>query len=167
VTPSPAVTTGANTATHRPTEPFRREHVQIKAHLDHLNQAVGALAAADPEERRRTMMLVVSFMDEHLKPHAEWEERVLYPAVDKRAGSGTQPFTASMRYEHRIVVRWSEELKAELAAPTPDVTKFVRRADNLLGLISAHFEEEEEVLLPILDRTMSPDEFEREIGEAH
>ena len=35
--------------------------------------------------------------------------------------------------------------------------------NNLLGLIWAHFEEEEEVLLPILDRTMSAEEFQREI----
>lgn len=105
------------------------------------------------------MARVVRFFREHIKPHAEWEERVLYPAVDKRAASGPNPFTASMRYEHRIVVRWTDEL-----ANTPDVIGFARRADNLLGLVWAHFEEEEEVLLPILDRSMSKEEFDQEIG---
>lgn len=154
----------ARAAPGRPTEPFRREHVEIKEHLAHLDAAVGKLAAESPDEQRRTMQHVVEFLIEHIKAHADWEERVLYPAVDKRTCAGANPFTASMRYEHRIIGRWIDELAAIAASPTPDVTAFVRRADNLLGLISAHFEEEEEVLLPILDRAMSHEEFEREIG---
>jgi hemerythrin-like domain-containing protein len=151
----------------RPTEPFRREHVGIKEHLEHLNAEVGKLSVASPSEQRASMQHVVDFVREHIKPHAEWEERVLYPAVDRRAASGPNPFTASMRYEHRIVVRWTDELAAIAAAPAADITAFARRADNLLGLIWAHFEEEEEVLLPILDRTMSREDFEREIGGHH
>jgi hemerythrin-like domain-containing protein len=64
-------------------------------------------------------------------------------------------------------MRWTDELAALASAPGPDVTAFARRADNLLGLIWAHFEEEEELLLPILDRTMSHEEFEHEIGRHH
>jgi hemerythrin-like domain-containing protein len=107
---------------------------------------------------------VVGFVRDHIKPHAEWEERVLYPAVDRRAARGPNPFTASMRYEHGIVVRWTDELATMAAASPLDVVAFRRRADNLLGLIWAHFEEEEQVLLPILDRTMSKEDFDREIG---
>ena len=151
----------------RPTEPFRREHVEIKEHLDHLKTEIGKLAAAPPGEQKASMQHVVSFVREHIKPHAEWEEQVLYPAVDRRAASGPNPFTASMRYEHRIVVRWTDELASMASSATPDITAFARRADNLLGLIWAHFEEEEEVLLPILDRTMSKEDFEREIGRHH
>jgi hemerythrin-like domain-containing protein len=103
---------------------------------------------------------VVRFLGEHIRPHAEWEERVLYPLVDGKAGSPARhPFTASMRYEHRIVGRWIDEMGAIRGKAKPDVRAFARRADNLLGLIAAHFEEEEEVLLPILDATMKPEEF--------
>lgn len=149
---------------NRPTEPFRREHAEIKEHLDHLDVELGKLATAPAQDRAASMQRVVGFVREHIKPHAEWEERVLYPAVDRRAASGPNPFTASMRYEHGIVGRWTDELAAIAAAPAPDATAFTRRADALLGLIRAHFEEEEEVLLPILDRTMSKEDFEREIG---
>ncbi len=149
---------------NRPTEPFRREHAGIKEHLEHIHVELGKLSSASPDQQRASMRPVVGFLREHIKPHAEWEERVLYPAVDKRAASGNSPFTASMRYEHGIVGRWTDELAAIASSPTPDADAFVRRADNLLGLISAHFEEEEEVLLPILDRTMSKEEFDREIG---
>lgn len=149
---------------NRPTEPFRREHAEIREHLDHLDAELGKLATASPEDRRASMQHVVGFVRQHIQPHAQWEERVLYPAVDRRAASGRNPFTASMRYEHGIVARWTDELAAMAAASAPDTTAFTRRADNLLGLIRAHFEEEEEVLLPILDRTMSKEQFDREIG---
>jgi hemerythrin-like domain-containing protein len=159
----PRSTTAAMSTT-RPTEPFRHEHADIKEHLDHLKEEIGTLATSSPDEQRRVMQHVIGFLREHIKPHAEWEERVLYPAVDRRAASGPNPFTASMRYEHRIVARWTEELAALATASAPDVAAFMRRADNLLGLIWAHFEEEEEVLLPILDRTMTKEDFDREIG---
>jgi len=110
------------------------------------------------------MKRVVSFLQEQIEPHAQWEGRVLYPAVDKRAASGPNAFTASMRYEHRIIGRWIHDLAAESRTETPDALVFARRADNLLGLLWAHLEEEEQVLLPILDATMSQGEFDREIG---
>jgi hemerythrin-like domain-containing protein len=148
----------------RPTEPFRREHAKIQEHLQHVHVELGKLTAAAADAQRASMEHVVKFFREHIKPHAEWEERVLYPAVDKRAATGANPFTASMRYEHRIVGRWTDELASMAASASPDAAAFVRRADNLLGLIWAHFEEEEMVLLPVLDETMTPEQFEREVG---
>ena len=53
------------------------------------------------------------------------------------------------------------------AQPSPDVKSFTRRAYGLLGLLEAHFEEEEQVLLPILDRTMSKEEFDKMYNQFH
>lgn len=125
----------------RVTEPFRKEHAEIEEHL--------------------------GFLEGHIAPHARWEERVLYPAVDRRVHEGAPPFTASMRHEHEIVARWINALEREAAKERPDPRAFTRQADALLGLLRAHFEEEEEVLLPILDRAMTSDEYEREIGHTH
>lgn len=154
-------------ATDRPTEPFRREHAEIKEHLAHLGAELGDLVTSAPDQQRAIMQHTVKFFVEHIEPHAAWEERVLYPVVDARAGSGENRFTATMRYEHGVVGRWTKELQAIAAEPSPDVKRFTRRAYALLGLLEAHFEEEEQVLLPILDRTMSKEEFEREIGAHH
>lgn len=110
------------------------------------------------------MSMVVKFLDEHIRKHAEWEEAHLYPAVDKRTTAGTHPFTESMRYEHRIVGRSIDQLAAMAKDPAPNATVFARSADRLLGLIAAHFEEEEEVLLPILDKAMTKEQFEAELG---
>lgn len=40
-----------------------------------------------------------------------------------------------------------------------------RRAVHLVGLLRGHFEVEEQVLLPVLDATMTAEEFKREVGD--
>ncbi|MFZ5481345.1 MAG: hemerythrin domain-containing protein [Myxococcota bacterium] len=150
----------------RPTDPFREQHAELRTHLAHLSTRLGALASVPAAEQRALMLEIVAFLDSHVRPHAQWEERVLYALVDRKAGGGTG-ITATMRHEHRIVDRWIDELAAEAARPQPDPRAFGRRAHNLLGLLQAHFEEEEEVLLPVLDRTMSRDEFMQAMGPSH
>jgi hemerythrin-like domain-containing protein len=128
----------------------------------------GSMIKSDAEAQRKTANKVVEFLRDHILAHAEWEERHLYPAVDKRVHAGEHPFTASMRYEHRIIGRWIDELRQLAAKPSVDAAGFVRNTDRLLGLITAHFEEEEEVLLPILDQRTTKEELEKELGlEAH
>jgi hemerythrin-like domain-containing protein len=148
----------------RPTAAFRAEHRTIQEHLRHVHDWVGALSTQSPAEQRKSAQKITAFFEEHIKPHAEWEERFLYPVVDKLAGGGANAFTSTMRYEHRIVGRWIGELRAQADKPTIDAAKFARRADNLLGLVWAHFEEEEQVLLPFIDKGMSREQFERALG---
>lgn len=151
----------------RPTEPFRKEHVEVKVHLGHADEWVRSLMDGTAADPKGTMGKVVAFFRGHIVPHAEWEERVLYPAVDKRAAKGANPFTASMRHEHRIVGKWIDALAAEAGKDKPDPKAFARDAFKLLGLVEAHFEVEEEVLLPVLDKSMTAKQFEKEIGHGH
>jgi hemerythrin-like domain-containing protein len=148
----------------RPTNAFRAEHREMQEHLRHVHEWVGTLSTQQPPEQRKLAQKIASFFEKHIKPHAEWEERFLYPVVDKLAGGGANAFTSTMRYEHRVVGRWIGELRSDADKPKIDVPKFARRADNLLGLIWAHFEEEEEVLLPLIDKVMTRAQFERELG---
>lgn len=161
----PAAALAAPPASARATESFRREHGEIQVHLGHVRDWNEALLKQSPAEQKKTAQSVVTFFEKHIKPHAEWEEKVLYPLVDRLAGGGRHRFTATMRHEHRIVGRWIEELAKEASKSTPDYTAFARRADNLLGLVSAHFEEEEEVLLPLIDGSMTREEFEKVVGK--
>ena len=95
---------GEETATdQRPTARFRAEHREVKEHLRHVEEWVGALRTQSPAERRKTAEKVVSFFEKHIEPHAEWEEQHLYPVVDTLAGGGPNAFTSSMRYEYRVV----------------------------------------------------------------
>jgi hemerythrin-like domain-containing protein len=155
-------------ASAQPTESFRQEHVEVKKHLDHIAGFVGELPKQGAEDQRATMNKIVKALRGHVLQHAEWEDKVLYGLVDTKAGTTEKHrFTASMRHEHVIVARWIGDLERELQKPKPDVTMFARKADNLLGLVLAHFECEEEVLLPVIDKTMTKEEFERAVGTAH
>jgi hemerythrin-like domain-containing protein len=148
----------------RPTARFRAEHKEVGEHLRHVHEWVGALSTQQAAEQRKTAQRVAAFFEEHIKPHAAWEERFLYPVVDKLAGRGPNAFTSTMRYEHRVVGRWIGELRAEADKERIDAELFSRRTDNLLGLLWAHFEEEEEVLLPFIEKEISKEQFERELG---
>jgi hemerythrin-like domain-containing protein len=146
----------------RPTESFRTEHMNLKRHLEHIRVMAGELPEQGEPEQREVMARIVRFFEHHITPHAQWEEERLYPLGDQLAG-GSQPFTASLRYEHRLVDRGVAELRRELGRG--DAAAFARRADQLIGLVGAHFEVEEEVLLPILDQAMTVEEFRAAIGE--
>jgi hypothetical protein len=142
----------------RVTDSFRKEHIGIQRHLIHVTDMVGSLRLATPLEAKRIMQAVVSFFDVEIRPHAEWEDEVLYPVIDEKAG-GKPPITATMRRAHTVIGRWIDWLAREAEKPTPDAIAFARKADNLFGLLMAHCEEEEEVLLPILDGAMTQDEY--------
>ena len=154
---------GEEGAMKRVTDPFREEHAEIRVHLGHIEHQAGALRTAPPAEQQKSMAFISKFLNDHIRAHAAWEEKVLYPVVDRLAKSGKEPFTATMRYEHGVVGRWIDELAAESAKAAPDVEAFTRRTDNLLGLLTAHFEEEEEVLLPLIDKGMTSEQFKREV----
>jgi len=146
------------------TELFRREHAEFKTFLAGIGHQVDqlyAVSAVNPA----TLANIVQELDRHMTPHAEWEERVLYPVVDRHAGGGRPAFTASMRYEHRMIARQLAELMQEAHRQAPDARRFARHADHPLGLVAAHFEAEEEVLLSLLDSSMTAEEFRREVME--
>lgn len=138
------------------TEPLRRERQRVRDALDRLDRMIGELPSLGPGERKLTLGKIVREFQKQVLSHLEWEESVLFPLVDKMAG-GTA-ITQAPRHEHRIVVRWQAGLAVEIARETPDVLPFSRLADQLLGLVLAHLENEEEILLPVLDRTMTADQ---------
>jgi iron-sulfur cluster repair protein YtfE (RIC family) len=143
---------------------FRALHQELRTHTTRLTIQVGKLSKQTPEEQKASMTEIVASFTDNIHSHAKIEEQVLYPAVDQAAGSPAEyPFTATMRYEHRIIGRWITELRNHSSQPSPDIRAFTRRAENLLGLISAHLEEEEDILLPVLDSKMTVAQFKKEV----
>lgn len=146
------------------TAELRAERARIRVTLSRISQLAGAVGSAPPERRGPAMREVVDALDACLGPHLEWEERTLHPIVDKFACEGPAAFSASMRYEHEIIHRWMAEL-ARVAGATPgDAGGFVRQADRLLGVVTAHFELEEHVFFPVLDRSVSVEWFRERAG---
>lgn len=151
-------------AAERPTESFRLHHAEIREHLGHIDAMAESLPGQSPTARAETMRRVVGFLQEHIAPHAADEERILYPVVERLAGQGSR-LTAVPIHEHRIVERWIGALEHEAAKPAPDAVAFATGALHLTGLLHAHFEIEEEVLLPVLDRTMTRAQFQRDVAD--
>ncbi len=150
--------------TMKVTQGVRDGHAELREQLEVHLAAVGDLPRASAREAEATMDRVVMFLDDEIRPHATWEEVKLYPLLDALVG-GREGFTATLRREHAIIDRWIEELAVHAGSTAPDATWFARRADRLFGLIDAHLEEEEAVLLPILDRAYgTADQFERAVG---
>lgn len=147
----------------QPTASFRDHHAEMLEHLGHIDEMALSLADQPPTEQGTTMRQIVRFLKEDIATHAGEEERVLYPVVARAAGEPAR-LTDVPVFEHRVVERWISGLEAESMKARPDVRAFTRDALHLVGLLRAHFEMEEEVLLAQIDETMSAEQFEREVG---
>ena len=132
---------------------IRHVRAAIRRKLASLAAEVGALDGLAGGVQRASMERVARELEACLRPHLEWEEATIHPIADKYACEGPAVFSASMRYEHEIIYRWLGELAALAEG---DAASFRRRADNVLGLVLAHFELEESVLFPVLERSLPP-----------
>ena len=150
------------TDTTLPTEPLRAEHRDLLPHLQGLETIADEVDRWDADEAAHVLGDIVGFLRGHLVPHAEAEEQVLYPAVEEAmAAPGA---TATMRADHAEIVSRIDRL-AETAATVADrwpdnaVTRDVtHQLVGLAAILLLHFRKEEEVLLPVLDTTLSPDD---------
>lgn len=145
-----------------PTEPLRAEHRDLLPHLRALDTAADELDRWDRDEAVHVLGDIVGFLRGHLVPHATAEEHVLYPAVeDAMAAPGA---TATMRADHAEIVARIDRL-ADAARTMeerwPDAGLARDLAHQLVGLsaiLQLHFRKEEEVLLPVLDSTLSAED---------
>jgi hemerythrin-like domain-containing protein len=128
-------------------EGIRHKHTQIRKRLAEVEALVAPLGAGVPD--MATARRVLRFFKRELSPHMDDEERVLYPDVDRVVG-GSEPFTSALRREHRIMRRWVVHLEAA-SGRGDDLGLFARRAENLIGMLYAHMETEEAVILPLVD----------------
>lgn len=134
-------------------ERIREVRAGITEKLSSLAADLASLEGMTDSDRRACMQRVAGEMSGCLRAHLEWEESTVHPIADKYACEGPAVFSASMRYEHQIIYRWLGELR-DLAEG--EAAAFRRRADNLLGVVLAHFELEENVLFPVLERSLLP-----------
>ena len=125
---------------------FGSEHAILLGGFD----AVLARATA-PVATRAERQQFVDFLRKTLIPHAQVEERVLYPALDSVLGTHGYA-TATMVLDHRAIARLTVELAA-LAPGDPEL--FQRRALAVAALVENHFAKEEDFVLPNLARKMS------------
>lgn len=95
----------------------------------------------------------VAFARESLLPHTMHEEAVLYDRVDELIGTGVA--TAGLREDHAEIERRVDTL----AESTSDGASLPLELHELSALVVHHFQTEELILIPYLERSLPDEEF--------
>lgn len=144
------------------TEPLREEHRELLPSIEALKAAADAVGFSSLPAQREKANASYAFLTEHLIPHAEAEDRVLYAEIDRLIGTrGGTRATDTMRRDHVEVGRLTArlgELRENLLSrelTSEEQCELRRVLYGLHTLVNVHFAKEEEVYLPLLDRELS------------
>jgi hemerythrin-like domain-containing protein len=149
-------------------EEIHHHHQEI---LNTLTQHVTALIeerpTADPDG-------LVRFLHGDLMPHAEGEERYMYPALDPVLRAHGRP-TATMTVDHEFIAGYirriaetAQALRAAAADDRPALLAHLRRLSlQLEALLTVHLEKEERVYLPLFEQYLPEAEQQRILDGMH
>ena len=146
----------------RLTQPLRDEHKKLLPHIELLRTVADTIGEAPITSLRQSVDEVYTFLTHHLLPHAQAEERALYPVVGRLMGAPEA--TATMSRDHIEIDRLTQELGSlrshlESASVAVSQEQALRRVlYSLFAVVTVHFAKEEEVYLPILDARLTADE---------
>ncbi len=144
------------------TQPLHEEHQELLPQIERLRAIADFVGEAPLPLLKQGLDEVYDFLAHHLIPHAQAEERALYPVVQKVMGAPEA--TRTMVRDHIEIGRLTDEramLRTELArTPVTSVQiQALRRVlYGLYTLVKVHFAKEEAVYLPLLDARLSPAE---------
>ena len=144
------------------TQPLRDEHKVLWPHVAGLRATAELVGEAPLEALQRGVDEAYDFLAHHLIPHAQAEDRALYPVVQKVMGAAEA--TGTMSRDHVEVGRLTAELgelRLQLGAGSLKLAQAnaLRRVlYGLYALVKVHFAKEEEVYLPLLDARLTQDE---------
>jgi iron-sulfur cluster repair protein YtfE (RIC family) len=141
----------------RPTEPFRREHEQLRPHIEHLVHAARQMPRLPEEVREALRARILEFLRGTLLPHARAEEEVLYPEWAELVGYADA--AVPMVHDHAAIAGRVEQLER---AGVDDADALQELLYELHALILVHFGKEEDVQLPAFDA--APEVAERVIA---
>jgi len=157
------------------TQPLRDEHKELYPHVETLRMAADAVNESLSSLAQTRIEEAYHFLTHQLIPHAEAEDKALYPMVQKAMGSPQA--TATMSRDHVEVGRLTEELgrlrvhKTQLWVTFDQAMSLRRVLYGLYALVKLHFAKEEEIYLPLLDAKLTPEEakamFENMEATAH
>jgi iron-sulfur cluster repair protein YtfE (RIC family) len=134
---------------------FATHHRRLIGTIDTLGRSVEDDILNAPE--------LLTYLWEALIPHAQGEEVTLYKRAEMLPGGHT--LVRPMISEHQTIVQRLDEL-GRLFEREEDA-ELQKTLHSLLQLIYEHFQQEEDVLTPLLQQHLSPEEFGTLIKEAH
>ena len=144
------------------TQPLRDEHKELYPQVETLRLAGDAVYESLTTSAHAKIEEAYHFLTHQLLPHAQAEEKALYPAVQKAMGSPQA--TITMSRDHIEVERLTAELGAlrvhpsQLSITSIQAMALRRVLYGLYALVKLHFAKEEEVYLPLLDAKLTAEE---------
>lgn len=156
------------------TQPLRDEHAHLLPRIETLRTVADTLEHTTPEALGDALAELERFLGDHLIPHAEAEDRVLYPVIARVMGAVEA--TATMPRDHVEVGRLAHELSTLRKTIGREGINDERRAAlrrvlyGLYTLVKVHFAKEEEIYLPLLEQRLPEPEAEQlfaELAHAH
>ena len=144
------------------TQPLRDEHKALYPQVeilrlagDVVNESLTSLAHDKIEQS-------YNFLIRQLIPHAQAEDKALYPVVQKVLG--TPQATTTMSRDHVEVERLTQVLgtlrvhRTQLSITFDQAMALRRVLYGLYALVKLHFAKEEEIYLPLLDSKLTAEE---------
>lgn len=120
--------------------------------LDNIFTQFTQLKGQDLEQARR----LFQEFKVGLQKHIVWEEEILFPEFEQRTGMRDQGPTAVMRMEHREIISYLDRIHDKILEQK--VERLDELESELLRVLKAHNDKEENVLYPWIDNTLSDDE---------
>ncbi len=94
-----------------------------------------------------------SQFDSGLRAHIRWEELMLFPPFEEKSGMRNSGPTAVMRIEHQQIKQILENIGKQIGHDNVDTL-----SKELLDVLGAHNQKEEQILYPMLDRMLADGE---------
>jgi len=144
------------------TQPLRDEHKELYPHVEALRLAGDAVYESLTTSAHEKIEESYKFLTQQLLPHAQAEEKALYPMVQKAMGAAQA--TATMSRDHVEVDRLTQELgtlrihRTQLSITFDQARSLRRVLYGLYTLVKVHFAKEEEIYLPLLDSKLTAEE---------
>jgi iron-sulfur cluster repair protein YtfE (RIC family) len=146
----------------RITQPLRDEHKELYMYVESLRLAGDVVNESLTSLAHDKIEQSYNFLTRQLLPHAQAEEKALYPMVEKVMGAPRA--TATMIRDHVEVDRLTQELgslrvhRSQLSITFEQVGALRRVLYSLYTLVKLHLAKEEEIYLPLLDSKLSAEE---------
>jgi hemerythrin-like domain-containing protein len=145
-------------ASTSPSVGLKREHAELQRGVADLARAAAMVSNWSVPDGPDQLRQIRSFFYSRLLPHAEAEEAVLYPLLDKVMGASGA--TAGMVADHHAIhyrIDAIASLADQVDQGPPDDAQLEALREHLYGLwaiVRLHFEKEEQLLF-LLDERMS------------
>jgi uncharacterized protein (DUF2249 family)/hemerythrin-like domain-containing protein len=157
--------TTTETTAKQLTSAIREHHRALATTLESFASDIESLEASEERDVAGLATLldaVTSFLSGELMPHAQGEERTLYPALDPILRAHGRP-TATMSIDHEYlgqhaqqIAALANQLRSADASQRATLTRQLQReVIQLQGLFRVHLAKEERVYLPLIDEVVT------------